>query len=961
MESKLTANEIRKTFIEFFEKKKGHTFVKSNGTIPLDDPTLLFTNSGMNQFKPIFLGNVDPNHPLVNLKRACNSQKCIRAGGKHNDLEDVGKDVYHHTFFEMLGNWSFGDYFKKEAIDWAWELLTEVLKLPAERLYVTYFRGDEKQGLKADEEARDLWLKYLPAERVLPYGAKENFWEMGPTGPCGPCSEIHFDRIGGRDAAALVNADDPDVLEIWNLVFIQFNREGDSSLRTLPNKHVDTGMGFERLVSVMHNKRSNYDTEIFTRIFEEIQRVTNSKPYGAKVGKEDLDQVDMAFRVIADHIRTLSIAIADGGRPGSNGRDYVLRRILRRAVLYGRQKLKADNGFFTKLVPVVVESLGDFFPELKEKQTEIESIISEEEKRFERTLNNGIELFNKNAKTLTDGKQDSKQLIVFPGEIAAKLWTTYGFPVDLTERMCEEYKPPLKVDLPGFDKYLELEALKNTKSEKGSVYDEVSFTANETDFLQKSNISVTDDSHKYSLLDISSKVVSIWDHKNKKFVQSISSDDGIYAVIFDKTNFYYESGGQIYDLGDFTTVKKEGEKEEVNGIFLVKAVQSYAGYVIHVGDLNNGTLSVGDVATLRVDLEKRKSITSNHTSTHLLNFALKHIVGDEVEQKGSLVDTLKLRFDFSSKKRLTNEQIEKVEKICNEKIKSKWEIYDKVVPLSSALSIHGIRAVFGEKYPDPVRVVSLGIDVDSLLKNPSDLNNSNFSVELCGGTHLKNMEEAKFFYITSDTSPSAGVSRITAITGSLAEESRLFGESLLKRVENAKELEGEKLTNEFKLIQQELLNSTLPLYLRREIEDHHRILSKKLFQERKGGLESSLELAKNLSNECTQKGTKFIVIDLNIGGNKKGLNNACKLFSDTCNTTAACFLTRDDKTVFINCCVPQSLSSKLNAGKWAQEIALLLGGKGGGRPNFAAANGDKVDSFDEALKLAEKYASELLN
>ena len=957
--NKLSANEIRKAFIEFFQNKKEHTFVKSNGTIPLDDPTLLFTNAGMNQFKPIFLGNVDPNNPMSNLKRACNSQKCIRAGGKHNDLEDVGKDVYHHTFFEMLGNWSFGDYFKKEAIEWAWELLTEVLKLPAERLYVTYFKGDPQQGLEADEEARDLWKKFLPSERILPYGAKENFWEMGATGPCGPCSEIHFDRIGGRDASALVNADDPDVLEIWNLVFIQFNREEDSSLRSLPSKHVDTGMGFERLVSVMHNTRSNYDTEVFTPIFESISNVTGARPYSGKVGKEDENQIDMAYRVIADHIRTLSIAIADGGRPGSNGRDYVLRRILRRAVRYGRQKLKAQNGFFTKLVPIVVKSLGDFFPELKEKQNFIEEVISDEEKRFERTLNKGIELFNKNAEKIVKENEGTNQKIVFPGQIAAKLWTTFGFPVDLTQRMGEEYDPPLYVDMNSFQKFLSEEEDKNTKNEKGNIYADFTLTANETSFLQKSDVPTTNDSFKFSLNEIKANVLSIWDTDSKKFLQTISADEnkGIIGVIFDKSNFYSESGGQVFDEGDFTTMLNG----EANCIFLVKAVQSFAGYVVHIGKIDNGTLSVGDESTLTVDSERRKLTTSNHTTTHVLNFALKNVVGDEVDQKGSLVDSQKLRFDFSCHKRLTNEQLDKIENICNEKIKSKLEVFDKIIPLKNALSINGIRAVFGEKYPDPVRVLSIGISIDTLLSDPTNPNNANYSIELCGGTHLKNLEEANCFYITSETSPSAGVLRITGITGQKGEDCRINAENLLQRVKNAKNLEGEKLTNESKSVHNEILNSVIPLSLRRQIEEEYKFVTKKIFEIKKGGVENSVEHSKQLANECTQKGTKFIVLDLNIAGNKKGLNNSCKIFSEACNTTAACFMTRDDKNVFINCTVPEQFSSKLNAGKWASSIAQIVGGKGGGKPTFAAANGTNVQNFEEALKFAEKFASECLN
>ncbi|GJP49906.1 hypothetical protein CLOM_g9062, partial [Closterium sp. NIES-68] len=480
------ATRVRDTFLQFF-KDRAHSHVPSSLVVPLDDPTLLFANAGMNQFKPIFLGTVDPRSPLASLKRAVNSQKCIRAGGKHNDLDDVGKDTYHHTFFEMLGNWSFGDYFKQEAITWAWELLTQVYKLPEDRLYATYFGGDEKLGLEPDLEARDIWLTVLPASRVLPYGCKDNFWEMGDTGPCGPCTEIHFDRLGGRDAAALVNADDPTCIEIWNNVFIQFNREADGTLKTLPAKHVDTGMGFERLTSILQNKLSNYDTDVFMPIFEAIQKVTGAAPYEGKLGKEDTGNKDMAYRVVADHIRTLSFAIADGARPGSEGRDYVLRRILRRAVRYGRDVLGAQEGFFSTLVPVFADLMGDTFPELRKNGERIKEIIGEEEVAFGRTLQKGLQRFEKSASEVKDGK--------LSGQDAFVLWDTFGFPVDLTQLMAEE--KGLSVDMAAFEQAMtdarEMSRGARSKGGAGALVMEAEATAE----LQKRGIAPTDDSAKY--------------------------------------------------------------------------------------------------------------------------------------------------------------------------------------------------------------------------------------------------------------------------------------------------------------------------------------------------------------------------------------------------------------------------------------------------------------------------------
>ncbi|KAG9511136.1 Alanine--tRNA ligase, cytoplasmic, partial [Fragariocoptes setiger] len=446
----MDSKTIRQQFIDFFVERHQHKHVPSSPVIPKNDPTLLFANAGMNQFKPIFLGTVDPDSELAQIKRATNTQKCIRAGGKHNDLDDVGKDTYHHTFFEMLGNWSFGDYFKKEACSMAWDLLTNIYKLPSERLYVTYFGGDEKAVLKPDEECRQIWLDIgVPTERVLPFGMKDNFWEMGDTGPCGPCTELHFDKIGGRDAADLVNQDDPQVIEIWNLVFIQYNRKPDQTLDVLPKKYVDTGAGFERLVAVMQDKASNYDTDVFTPIFEAIQDRFSCREYTFKIGAEDVDGIDMAYRVVADHIRTLTIAIADGGRPSNTGQGYVLRRILRRAVRYCHEKLGLNlkendrGGKFATLVDIVVELLGDTFSEVKRDPDVIKEVINKEETQFLKTLRRGRKFFDKAASAL---QGDIK---VIPGDTAWTLYDTYGFPVDLTRLMAEEIG--LSVDMEGYE------------------------------------------------------------------------------------------------------------------------------------------------------------------------------------------------------------------------------------------------------------------------------------------------------------------------------------------------------------------------------------------------------------------------------------------------------------------------------------------------------------------------------
>ena len=629
------AKRIRETFFDFF-KNKEHTLVPSSPVVPHDDPTLLFANAGMNQFKPIFLGKADPKGPLAKLKRAVDTQKCIRAGGKHNDLDDVGKDTYHHTFFEMLGNWSFGDFFKKEAIAFAWELLTEVYKLPAENLYATYFCGDDAQGLPPDHEARDIWLQYLPANRVMPFGCADNFWEMGDVGPCGPCTEIHYDRIGGRDASSLVNMDDPMCLEIWNVVFIQFNREEGGVLKPLPAKHVDTGMGFERLASILQGKMSNYDTDIFTPIFDAIQQITNAPPYTGLLAPEDVGEKDMAYRVVADHIRTLTFAITDGAAPGSDGRNYVLRRVLRRAVRYGREKLGAKQGFFQKLVPVVVKHFGEVFPEIVKHEARVTEIIAEEEESFGRTLLKGIEQFKKIAAKAKEEGRDTVN-----GAECFLLWESFGFPNDLTELMAEEIG--MKADSAGFEAAFKEAQEKSRTGGKKSGGPALLFEAEATAWLSDNGVPLTDDAHKYDVgANPTACVKAILTLDG--FKPSTESVEGPVGIVLDRTSFYAESGGQVADTGSLKCT---------SGTAAVSDVKVAAGYVLHVAESVEGVVAVGDACDALVDHERRRRVMPNHTMTHVLNFALRHVLGDGVDQKGSLVDDEKLRFDFSHNKAMT--------------------------------------------------------------------------------------------------------------------------------------------------------------------------------------------------------------------------------------------------------------------------------------------------------------------
>lgn len=759
-----------------------YNVVPSSSVVPLSDPTLLFANAGMNQYKSIFLGTVDPQSDFAQLKRAVNSQKCIRAGGKHNDLDDVGKDSYHHTFFEMLGNWSFGDYFKKEAIHYSWELLTKVFALDPDRLYVTYFEGKPEAGLEPDNEAKELWKAVgVPDDHILPGNMKDNFWEMGDQGPCGPCSEVHYDRIGGRNAAHLVNQDDPNVLEIWNNVFIQYNRESDKSLRPLPNKHVDTGMGFERLVSVLQDKMSNYDTDVFTPLFKRIQEITGVREYQGKFGDEDSDGIDTAYRVVADHVRLLTFAISDGGIPNNVGRGYVVRRVLRRGARYARKYLHTDIGnFFSKLVPTLVEQMGDMFPEIRKKENDVKEILDEEEKSFAKSLDRGETMFEKYAQACK--LRNSKDL---PGTDVWRLYDTYGFPVDLTKLMAEERG--LNID----DKEVEeaqekaKEASKGVKKTGATV---VKLDVHDLGALEKmADVSKTDDSSKFGRENIVSTIKAIY--YNKKFVQSTSEipQGEEFGVILDKTNFYAEQGGQEYDTGRIVI----DDVAELD----VQNVQVYAGYVLHTGYMKYGTFSVGDQPTSEYDELRRAPIRNNHTGTHILNYALRETLGNEIDQKGSLVAPEKLRFDFSHKEGISLPDLKKIEDSSNRYIEQNAQVYATEVTLPTARNIKGVRAVFGETYPDPVRVVSVGVPVEDLLEDVQKADWEKLSIEFCGGTHVDKTGEIKKLVILEESGIAKGIRRIIAVTGqdayAVEREANNFAEGLdrLEKLPQGKEKE----------------------------------------------------------------------------------------------------------------------------------------------------------------------------
>eukprot|EP00262_Sarcandra_glabra_P004427 TRINITY_DN1544_c0_g3_i1.p1 TRINITY_DN1544_c0_g3~~TRINITY_DN1544_c0_g3_i1.p1 ORF type:complete len:1000 (+),score=224.20 TRINITY_DN1544_c0_g3_i1:2-3001(+) len=937
------ANRVRDTFFSFFEEKN-HVNWKSSPVVPVNDPTLLFANAGMNQFKPIFLGTVDPNTPLSKLTRVFNTQKCIRAGGKHNDLDDVGKDTYHHTFFEMLGNWSFGDYFKNEAIGWAWELLTQVYKLPTDRIYATYFGGDEKSGLAADNEARDIWLKFLPAGHVLPFGCKDNFWEMGDTGPCGPCTEIHFDRIGNRDASSLVNSDDPTCIEIWNLVFIQFNRESDGSLKPLPAKHVDTGLGFERLTSILQNRMSNYDTDVFLPIFDAIQQATGAQPYSGKVGAEDVDKVDMAYRVVADHIRTLSFAIADGSCPGNEGREYVLRRILRRAVRYGREVLKAQEGFFSGLVNVVVKVMGDIFPELKLHELKIKEIIAMEEESFGKTLIKGIEKFKKVAQEVQGNK--------LSGQDAFILWDTYGFPLDLTQLMAEERG--LTVDVRGFNNSMEEAREKSRNASSQQIGITIEMDADATSELHRRGVAATDDSSKFIWYqNHASEIKAIY--TGAEFVESASAGAEV-GIVLKSTSFYAEQGGQIYDIGSL---------EGSSGSFQVSNVQIYGGFVLHIGSIcgESGKFSVGDKVICKVDYGRRTFIAPNHTCTHMLNFALREVLGEHVDQKGSIVLPEKLRFDFSHGKPIHPNDLRRIESIVNKQIKDELNVFASEASLADAKRIVGLRAVFGEVYPDPVRVVSIGRKVEDLLSSPDNTEWLSISTELCGGTHITNTREAKAFALLSEEGIAKGIRRITAVTTDYAFKAMELACSLDQEINDASKAEGASLEKKVASLKSRVDSATIPAPMKADLrtrisqlQDQVRKAQKKIGEE---NIQKAIKAATEIAETAASEGKSFCITRVNVGLDTTAVREAVLKVMEQKGISILLFSTDDASNKAVVCAgVPDGKENGLAVSKWLTAALEPLKGKGGGgKGGLAQGQGTDASRVEEAMDVATRFAS----
>ncbi len=876
----MKGSEIRQSFLDFF-KSKEHHIVPSAPMVVKDDPTLMFTNAGMNQFKDIFLG-----HKPIQYKRVANSQKCLRVSGKHNDLEEVGHDSYHHTMFEMLGNWSFGDYFKEEAIEWAWEYLTETLKIDKERLYASVFEGSKEDNLGKDIEAFDYWKKWLPVSRIVEGSKKDNFWEMGDVGPCGPCSEIHIDlrsdeeraKVDGRE---LINADHPEVIEVWNLVFIQYNRKANGELEKLNNRFVDTGMGFERLCRIVQGKKSNYETDVFKPLIDRISELSG-------VGYGENTDVVAAMHVVADHIRTIAFSIADGQLPSNNKAGYVIRRIMRRAIRYSYTFLNVKEPFIYRIVPTLVEVMGDAYPELRSQQGLIEKVIKEEEESFLRTLSTGINLLNK---IIKETKENEYKVV--SGKVAFELYDTYGFPLDLTELILKE--EGLVVDRKEFEEEM------NAQKQRAR-----NATAVETqDWITL----VPDDEEEFLGYDYLETEVKITKYRKIK-----EKNKELYQLVFDITPFYGEGGGQIGDKGYIDNGKER--------IHIVDTRKEH-NLIVHI--VTKLPQDLDGVFRAVVDAEHRQNVTNNHTSTHLLHHALRQVLGEHVEQKGSLVHSDYLRFDFSHFQKVTEEELSKVERIVNKYIRKNYSLEEfRNIPYNKALEM-GAVALFGEKYGDVVRAVKFGD-----------------SVELCGGTHVKATGEIGCFKIFSESSVAAGIRRIEAVTAEKAEDLIESQFNVLKELQqmfkNPKNIKGniESVIEENAVMNKELTavrHNLMAVVIRDMEDDADEINGVKVMSKR---VEPILApVLKDFAFKLRKMhGGDMVAI---LGADVKGKPQLSIILSDN--------LVKE---------------KNLNASEIVREAAKYMQGGGGGQPFFATAGGKNLDGLDDAIKAARSIVEKKL-
>ncbi len=867
----MNSAKIRQTFLDFFENKQ-HKIVSSAPMVVKNDPTLMFTNAGMNQFKDIFLGNSPVVYP-----RIANSQKCLRVSGKHNDLEEVGHDTYHHTMFEMLGNWSFGDYFKKEAIEWGWELLTDVYGLEKDRLYVTVFGGDQSENLEPDNEAREVWRAIVPDERILFGSKKDNFWEMGDAGPCGPCSEIHVDLRSDderrqKPGSEMVNTGHPEVIEIWNLVFIQYNRKNDGSLEPLPAKHVDTGMGFERLTMALQHKKSNYDTDVFQPVIADIGRITGKK-YG------DNQKQDIAMRVIADHLRAIAFAIADGQLPSNNKAGYVIRRILRRAVRYGFTFLDCKEPFINKLVKVLVQEMGAFFPELKAQQELITKVIAEEENAFLRTLSQGIKRFELYIEA-------HPGLTEIDGAFAFELFDTYGFPVDLTQLIARENN--LSVDMEAFSRNLEQQKQRSRLAAEVDTDEWVEIRKGNDKTLFMG----------YETLVAEAQIM--------KFRKVKTQKDTFYQIVLDQTPFYAESGGQVGDRGTLTS----GDET-----IIIKDTQKENDLIVHITEKLPADVSVVFVA--QVDAEKRRMTMNHHSATHLMHAALKKVLGNHVEQRGSLVDENRLRFDFSHFAKMTPEEIRKVEAIVNAKIRENVPVHDqREVPIDEAKAM-GAAALFGEKYGERVRVITF---------DPA------YSIEFCGGTHVPSTGQIGMFKIVSETAIAAGIRRIEAITADRVEEMLHDHESVISGLKDI-----------FK-------NKPDLVKAVHELQDEKKALEKQIEAMKREKIANLKFVLKQQAENVN--GINFIA--RKIEGDAQGAKDLAFMLKDIVENMCLVLGYESDGKAGLTVMIADELvkSHNLNAGQIIREIAKEIEGGGGGQAHFATAGGKNPAGIERALERA---------